>query len=238
MLQINSVEIGHTTSLLHISSLQLEQGKLYGLIGRNGIGKSTFLQTLVGVIPLVSGEVLVQGNSLETLQKKELAKKIALVRTAFPIIENLSVYAYLILGRVPYTNVFGTTNEQDAALVRSVIDLLQITHLQAKFTSQLSDGEKQLIAIAQVLVQQTGVVLLDEPTAFLDYENKWKILKILKKCTVENQLCTVFSSHDLDITLEVADNLLLINPQTKEIREVKTDEITKEEIISFCFPNL
>ena len=238
MLQINSVEIGHTTALLYIPSLQLEQGKLYGLIGRNGIGKSTFLQTLVGLIPLVSGEVLVQGNSLETLRKKELAKKIALVRTSFPIIENLTVYAYLLLGRVPYTNVFGTTNEQDAALVRSVIDLLQITHLQAKFTSQLSDGEKQLIAIAQVLVQQTGVVLLDEPTAFLDYENKWKILKILKKCTVENQLCTIFSSHDIDITLEVADNLLLINPQTKEIKAVKTDAISKEEIISFCFPNL
>jgi iron complex transport system ATP-binding protein len=238
MLQINSVEIGHTTALLHIPSLQLEQGKLYGLIGRNGIGKSTFLQTLVGLIPLLSGEIFVQGNSLETLRKKELAKKIALVRTSFPIIENLTVYAYLLLGRVPYTNVFGTTNEQDAALVRSVIDLLQITHLQAKFTSQLSDGEKQLITIAQVLVQQTGVVLLDEPTAFLDYENKWKILKILKDCTIKNQLCTVFSSHDLDITLEVADYLLMINPQTKEIREVKTDKTSKADIISFCFPSL
>jgi iron complex transport system ATP-binding protein len=238
MLQINSVEIGHTTALLHIPSLHLEQGKLYGLIGRNGIGKSTFLQTLVGLIPLVSGGILVDGNSLETLRKKELAKKIALVRTSFPIIENLTVYAYLLLGRVPYTNVFGTTNEQDAALVRSVIDLLQISHLQAKFTSQLSDGEKQLIAIAQVLVQQTGVVLLDEPTAFLDYENKWKILTILKKCTADNQLCTIFSSHDLDITLEVADYLLLINPHTKEIKEVKTDAISKDEIISFCFPNL
>ena len=238
MLQINSVEIGHTKALLHISSLQLEQGKLYGLIGRNGIGKSTFLQTLVGVNPLLSGEIKVQGSSLKTIQKKELAKKIALVRTSFPIIENLSVYAYLLLGRVPYTNVFGTTNIEDAKIVKSVIELLQISYLEEKFTSQLSDGEKQLIAIAQVLVQQTGVVLLDEPTAFLDYENKWKILKILKKCTVENQLCTVFSSHDIDITLEVADNLLLINPLTKEIKEVKTDAITKEEIISFCFPNL
>ncbi len=238
MLQINSVEIGHTTAILQIPSLQLEQGKLYGLIGRNGIGKSTFLQTLVGGVPLLSGEILVQGNSLESLRKKELAKKIALVRTSFPIIENLSVYAYLLLGRVPYTNVFGTTDEQDAALVRSVIDLLQISHLEAKFTNQLSDGEKQLIAIAQVLVQQTNVVLLDEPTAFLDYENKWKILKILKKCTVENQLCTIFSSHDLDITLEVADNLLLINPQTQEMKEVKTDEISKDELISFCFPSL
>jgi len=238
MLQINSVEIGHTNALLQIPSLQLEQGKLYGLIGRNGIGKSTFLQTLVGVIPPVSGEIFVQGTSLETLRKKDLAKKIALVRTSFPVIENLTVYSYLLLGRVPYTNVFGTTNAQDAVLVRSVIDLLQITHLQAKFTSQLSDGEKQLIAIAQVLVQQTGVVLLDEPTAFLDYENKWKILRVLKKCTVENQLCTVFSSHDLEITLEVADNLLLTNPQTKEIKEVKTHEISKDEILSFCFPNL
>jgi iron complex transport system ATP-binding protein len=216
----------------------LEQGKLYGLIGRNGIGKSTFLQTLVGLIPLVSGEILVQGNSLETLRKKELAKKVAFVGTAFPVMDNLSVYEYLMLGRIPYTNVFGTTNIEDAKIVKSVIELLQISYLQAKFTSQLSDGEKQLIAIAQVLVQQTGVVLLDEPTAFLDYENKWKILKILKKCTVENQLCTVFSSHDLDITMEVADNLLLINPQTREIKEVKTDAISKEEIISFCFPNL
>ena len=238
MLQINSVEIGHTTALVHISSLQLEQGKLYGLIGRNGIGKSTFLQTLVGVNPLLSGEIKVQGSSLKTIQKKELAKKIALVRTSFPIIENLSVYAYLLLGRVPYTNVFGTTNIDDAKIVKSVIELLQISYLEEKFTSQLSDGEKQLIAIAQVLVQQTGVVLLDEPTAFLDYENKWKILKILKKCTVENQLCTVFSSHDLDITMEVADNLLLINPQTKEIREVKTDKTSKADIISFCFPSL
>ena len=238
MLQINSVEIGHTKALLHISSLQLEQGKLYGLIGRNGIGKSTFLQTLVGVNPLLSGEIKVQGYGLETLPKKELAKKVAFVGTAFPVMDNLSVYEYLMLGRIPYTNVFGTTNIEDAKIVRSVIDLLQISYLEEKFTRQLSDGEKQLIAIAQALVQQTGVLLLDEPTAFLDYENKWKILKILKKCTAENQLCTVFSSHDIDITLEVADYLLLINPQTKEIKAVKTDEISKVEVISFCFPSL
>ena len=238
MLQINSVEIGHTKALLHISSLQLEQGKLYGLIGRNGIGKSTFLQTLVGVNPLLSGEIKVQGYGLETLPKKELAKKVAFVGTAFPVMDNLSVYEYLMLGRIPYTNVFGTTNIEDAKIVRSVIDLLQISYLEEKFTRQLSDGEKQLIAIAQALVQQTGILLLDEPTAFLDYENKWKILKILKDCTIKNQLCTVFSSHDLDITLEVADYLLLINPQTKEIKAVKTDEISKVEVISFCFPSL
>lgn len=238
MLQINSVEIGHTKALLHISSLQLEQGKLYGLIGRNGIGKSTFLQTLVGVNPLLSGEIKVQGYGLETLPKKELAKKVAFVGTAFPVMDNLSVYEYLMLGRIPYTNVFGTTNIEDAKIVRSVIDLLQISYLEEKFTRQLSDGEKQLIAIAQALVQQTGILLLDEPTAFLDYENKWKILKILKDCTIKNKLCTVFSSHDLDITLEVADYLLVINPQTKEIKAVKTDEISKAEIISFCFPSL
>ena len=238
MLRIDSAEIGYASKLLFASSLHLEAGKLYALIGRNGIGKSTFLQTLVGVNSLLSGEIKVQGDGLETIPKKELAKKVAFVGTSFPVMDNLSVYEYLMLGRIPYTNVFGTTNIDDAKIVRSVIDLLQISYLEEKFTRQLSDGEKQLIAIAQALVQQTGIVLLDEPTAFLDYENKWKILKILKKCTVENQLCTVFSSHDLDITLEVADNLLLINPQTKEIREVKTDEITKEEIISFCFPNL
>jgi len=238
MLQINSLDIGYRSALVHIPTLQLQQGKLYGLIGRNGIGKSTFFQTLVGSVPSLSGQLLVDGERLEKLSKKELAKKIALVRTSFPSMENLSVYEYLLLGRVPYTNVFGTTNLQDEALVRSTIDLLDIHHLQAKFTNQLSDGEKQLISIAQVLVQQTGIVLLDEPTAFLDYENKWKLLRILRKCTLDNQLCTVFSSHDLDITLEVADYLLLINAKTKEIQEVKTADISKDELISICFPSL
>ena len=238
MLRIDSAEIGYVSKLLFASSLHLEAGKLYALIGRNGIGKSTFLQTLVGVNPVLSGEIKVQGYGLETLPKKELAKKVAFVGTSFPVMDNLSVYEYLMLGRVPYTNVFGTTNIEDAKIVSSVIDLLQISYLEEKFTRQLSDGEKQLIAIAQALVQQTGILLLDEPTAFLDYENKWKILKILKDCTIKNQLCTIFSSHDLDITLEVAESLLLINPQTKEIREVKTENTSKADIISFCFPSL
>ncbi len=238
MLKIEQTEIGHKSVLLHVNSLQLNPGSLYVLIGRNGVGKSTFLNTLIGRIPALVGDILLQEKSIFSYSKKELSKKVSLVRATFTGIENLSVNEYLTLGRIPYTNVFGTTHEQDILIVNEVIHLLGLQHLSEKFTTQLSDGEKQLVAIAQALVQQTQLVLLDEPTAFLDYENKWNILKTIKRCTQDNQLCTIFSSHDLEMALEIADYLLLINPFTKEIKQVKATEITKQELLAYCFPSL
>ena len=238
MLQIENAEIGYERPLLLVKSLCLEVGKLYALIGRNGVGKSTLLNTLIGNVSVLSGTILLEGEMLANRTKKELAKKVSFVRATFNGVDNLSVFEYLLLGRIPYTNVFGTTKANDIKIVNEVITLLKIDHLQIKYTHQLSDGEKQLVAIAQSFVQQTKLVLLDEPTAFLDYENKWSILKTLQKCTHENQLCTIFSSHDLEMALEIADFLLLINPLTKEIKQVKSTDLSKQEVLTYCFPNL
>ena len=238
MLRIEQAEIGYSTPLISIPSLELESGKLVALIGRNGIGKSTFLQTIIGSNPIKSGEVILNERSLSTYNKKQLAQQVSLVRSTFTGNEFLSVREYLLLGRIPYTNLFGTTTKNDLEVVKEVIGLVSIEHLESKFTNQLSDGEKQLVAIAQSLVQQTSLLLLDEPTAFLDYENKWKVLQILKKCTVENGLCTVFSTHDLELALKISDELLLVNPITKQLRKVGINSITLEEVIAFCFPNL
>ncbi len=238
MLKIEQVEIGHKSVLLHVNSLHLHPGRMYVLIGRNGIGKSTLLNTLMGRITALTGSIQIQGKELSSYSKKELSKMVSLVRSTFTGIENLSVNEFLTLGRTPYTNVFGTTQAQDSFIVNEVIQLLRLEYLSGKFTTQLSDGEKQLATIAQVLVQQTQLVLLDEPTAFLDYENKWKILKTIKQCTQENQLCTIFSSHDLEMAMDIADYLLLINPLTKEIKQFGANEMTKQELLAFCFPNL
>ena len=238
MLRIEKAEIGHRSSLLEVQDLQLIPGKLYALIGRNGVGKSTFLQTLIGTIPTISGDVFLNEIHVNSIPNKSRAKQVSFVGSTFNGIENLSVFDYLLLGRVPYTNVFGLTDSNDKEVVDSIIQLVSIEFLRTKCTNELSDGEKQLVAIAQALVQQTKLVLLDEPTAFLDYENKWKIIELLKKCTSENNLCTIFSSHDLEIALDTADYLLLINPITKKLTQVATKSITKQEVISICFPSL
>ena len=238
MLRIENLEIGYGSSLLRANTIHLERGKLYALLGRNGIGKSTFLQTIMKVVPPISGFISIQGKSLEGINIKELAKKVSLVRATFDGVENLRVREFLLLGRIPHTNLFGMTQSRDEEIVDEVVDLLHLGELLVKFTNQLSDGEKQLVAIGQALVQQTELLLLDEPTAFLDYENKWKIVQDLKKCTQDNQLCTIFSSHDLEMALAVSDQLLLINPITKEIQQIDSTEISKQEIIHRCFPNL
>lgn len=238
MLRINHVSIGFSSPLISISSLELERGKLVALIGRNGIGKSTFLHTIVGSIPALKGEVILNDRLLSSFSKKELARQISLVQSTFTGNEFLSVREYLLLGRIPYSNMFGTTSAEDLEIVNEVVALVSIHHLMLKFTNQLSDGEKQLVAIAQSLVQQTNLLLLDEPTAFLDYENKWKVLQLLKKCTLENNLSTLFSTHDLELALKISDELLLINPTTKQLKKVATNSISLEEVIVYCFPNL
>lgn len=238
MLLIENVEIGYTSTLLKANSIRLEQGKLYALLGRNGIGKSTLLHTIMKNVPVISGSIFIQEKSIESLNLKEIGKKISFVNATFRGIENLKVHEFLLLGRIPYTNLFGITQEEDEIIVNEVVELLKIDRLCFKYTNQLSDGEKQLVAIAQALVQQTKLLLLDEPTAFLDYENKWKILQTLKQSTMQNQLCTVFSTHDLEMALKVADELLLIDPITKDILQFSTLKITIEDIISRCFPSL
>lgn len=238
MLRIDKAEIGHKSTLLSVQDLQLTPRNLYALIGRNGIGKSTFLQTVIGSIAPISGEVLLNEISITSIENKTLAKQVSFVGSSFKGVENLRVFDYLLLGRVPYTNIFGLTSSYDKELVDHIIQLVSIDTLRSKFTNELSDGEKQLIAIAQTLVQQTKLVLLDEPTAFLDYENKWKISELLKKCTTDNNLCTIFSSHDLEMALEISDYLLLINPITKKLTQVATKSISKSEVISICFPSL
>ena len=238
MLRIDKAEIGHKSTLLSMQDLQLIPGNLYALIGRNGIGKSTFLQTIIGAIPPISGNVLLNEININSVPNKIRAKQVSFVGSTFRGIENLTVFDFLLLGRVPYTNVFGLNDYKDKEVVNTIIQLVSIEFLKSKFTHQLSDGEKQLVAIAQALVQQTKLFVLDEPTAFLDYENKWKIIELLKTCTTENNLCTIFSSHDLEIALETTDNLLLINPVTKKLIQVATKSISKKEVISICFPSL
>lgn len=235
MIQFKNSCIGFQTKLFSIPEMELEQGKLYTLIGKNGAGKSTFFQSLLKQIKLVDGEVKLKGKDINFFLIKELSRVISFVSSRFDGIQHLNVYDYIALGRSPYTNLIGSLNKQDHLVIASTIEMLGIAKLQHKDTTHLSDGERQICAIAKALVQQTPILLLDEPAAFLDYSNRIKILVLLKKLAEELQLCIIQSSHDLELGLEFSDEFLIIDNQTKELVLLKNENLGKNELILRAF---
>jgi len=202
MIQFSKTEIGYKQTLLKIDLLDLQEGKVYALVGRNGVGKSTLLQSMAKLLPLISGEIRYEDISINKLSRNQMARLIAFVESKFDGVEYLSVLDYLMLGRAPYTSLTGKLSETDKAFVNEISNELQITHLLEKSTTEISDGERQICSVARALIQETPIILMDEPTAFLDFINRQKLLELLIKIAAEKQKCIVLSTHDIDLCLE------------------------------------
>jgi iron complex transport system ATP-binding protein len=202
MIQFSQTEIGYKQTLLKIDSLDLQEGKVYALVGRNGVGKSTLLQSMAKLLTLISGDIRYEDISLKNLSRNQMARLIAFVESKFDGVEFLSVQDYLMLGRTPYTSLTGKLSDTDKAFVNEISEELQITHLLEKSTTEISDGERQICSVARALIQETPVILMDEPTAFLDFINRQKLLELLIKIAAEKQKCIVLSTHDIDLCLE------------------------------------
>jgi iron complex transport system ATP-binding protein len=235
LIDLKDIEIGYGKSLFRIDNLQLEKGQLYALIGANGKGKTTYLKTLVGEINPFKGEVLIDQLSQTKISRIEKARKVAFVPSKQEEVEFLKVIDFIRLGRTPYTNLFGKLTIQDEEIVSKVISQLNIEHLSHLFTNQISDGEKQLVAIAKSLAQETDIIILDEPTAFLDYSNRMIVLNLLKQIAADYQKCILFSSHDIDSILELNTSILLLNQHQKQLTLFSENTISKQEIISNSF---
>lgn len=208
MIEFIDTKIGYNKQLLEIDFNILNTNKAYALVGRNGSGKSTFLKTLAGLIPTFSGEIRIANKQLNHLSTLEKAKQIAFVPSRFPTIGQMTVSDFVGLGRTPYLNAFGRLQTSDKEIVNHAIEVLRIGELSSKFTSEISDGERQLCAIAQAICQTTSVILLDEPTNFLDYKNRGMIVERLNELANQFSKCIVYSSHDIDLV--VAQNTCLI----------------------------
>jgi iron complex transport system ATP-binding protein len=231
MISLKDIHIGFHDSLFKVNELNLERGKIYTLIGKNGVGKSTFLKSLAESIQFFKGEI--EWDS--SLPKEQ---RIAFVSSKFDGVENLSTYDYISLGRSPYTNIFGKLATSDHLFIEGIINLLSINHLINKETIKLSDGQRQIVSIARALTQNTELIILDEPTAFLDYENKIQINDILSKIAKQRNCCVIQSSHDLDISIEHSDFLLIVNSVKKELEVFSKNEIEKNQLIKTAFPSV
>ena len=191
-------------------------GELTCLLGANGIGKSTLLRTLSAFQPALSGEVLINTSltshlsPLTSLSDKELSRLIGVVLTEKPDIRNMTVRELVALGRSPYTGFWGTLHDQDWQVVDEAIDAVRIGQLRERMVHTLSDGERQKVMIAKALAQQTPIIFLDEPTAFLDFPSKVEMMQLLRRLAKEGQKTIFLSTHDFELALQVADRLWLM----------------------------
>ena len=188
----------------------LQSSQMTCLIGPNGVGKSTLLRTLSAFQPPIEGKVLIHGQDLSTLREKQLAKLIGVVLTARPDVQNMTVEELVGLGRSPYTGFWGTLSAEDDAIVADAIRLVGIGSLSDRLIQTLSDGERQKVMIAKTLAQQTPVIFLDEPTAFLDYPSKVEMMQTLHQLSRTADKTIFLSTHDLELALQIADTVWLM----------------------------
>lgn len=194
-------------------NLNLQAGKLVTLIGANGIGKSTLLRTITGIQAPLKGAVLLNNKKVTAYQPTELAQNLSIVLTEKLPPSNLTVFELVALGRQPYTNWIGTLSDEDIAKVNTALELTQITALANKRHYEISDGQLQKVLVARALAQDTPLIILDEPTTHLDLLHKVALFKLLRKLTHETGKCILFSTHDIDLAIQLSDEMIIMTPE-------------------------
>lgn len=191
----------------------INSGQLTCLLGRNGIGKSTLLRTLSAFQPALDGEVIINGRALTSYSDKELSHLIGIVLTEKPDVQNMTVDELVGMGRSPYTGFWGTLTSDDREIVGEAIRVVGIDSLQGRMVHTLSDGERQKVMIAKALAQQTPIIYLDEPTAFLDFPSKVEMMQLLHRLANEEGKTIFLSTHDVELSLQLADCIWLMEPR-------------------------
>lgn len=186
-------------------------GELTCLLGANGVGKSTLLRTLSAFQPKLAGEIYIQGKEIGNYTDKQLSRIISVVLTEKCDIRNMTVTELIGLGRSPYTGFWGTLSKEDKAVVEHSVALVGIPRLVHRMVHTLSDGERQKVMIAKALAQETPVICLDEPTAFLDFPSKVEMMQLLHHLSRQTDKTIFLSTHDLELALQVADKIWLMD---------------------------
>ena len=189
----------------------INSGELTCLLGANGVGKSTLLRTLSAFHPKISGHIFIQGKDISDYTDSDLSTVISVVLTEKCDVRNMTVTELVGLGRSPYTNFWGTLTKDDRRIVEHSIELVRAGELKDRMVHTLSDGERQKVMIAKALAQETPVIFLDEPTAFLDFPSKVEIMQLLHRLSRETGKTIFLSTHDLELALQIADKIWMMD---------------------------
>lgn len=212
ILSVKNLTIGYESKNVakHIN-FELDTGMLCGVVGINGIGKSTLLRTLGGFQPKLDGNILLKGKNLEKYTSSTLSKELSVVLTEQPASKNLTVQELIALGRQPYTNWLGTLTEDDKHQIKDSLDAFLLKDLQHRKCHELSDGQLQRVMVARAMAQDTALILLDEPTTHLDLYHKVQILKMLQELAHDKQKTILFTTHEIELAIQLCDRILILD---------------------------
>lgn len=235
ILKTKSLSIGYEgKTVVSDINVTLNEGDIIALVGPNGAGKSTLFKTFSTHIKPVGGTIELFGKDLSAISPKERAKLLGIVLTERPDDMFMKVYDVVAAGRYPYTGMFGKLSENDEKEIKVSLELVGVNNLIDRVFNTLSDGEKQKVMIAKAIAQNTPIIMLDEPTAFLDYPSKIDLFSLLKKLAKEQHKAILFSSHDLELLLRYTDNLWII-AKNQPFAAGKSSELLKNNVIKKYF---
>ena len=219
MIRLENLSLGYgSRTLIAGADAEIRRGALTALLGRNGKGKSTLLRAISGGQPVMSGRITIDGSDVKEYTPARMALTVATVTTERVRVADLRCRDVVALGRAPYTNWIGRMQQTDAEIVEQSLATVGMADYADRTMDRMSDGECQRIMIARALAQQTPVILLDEPTAFLDMPNRYELCTLLAELAHGQDKCILFSTHELDIALHLCDDIALIAPRTSICR--------------------
>ena len=241
MIEIRNITLAFDSNrLITDASAHFSRGNMVALLGRNGTGKSTLLRALAGLGKVASGDIIIDGGNLATLSATQRAERIAFVNTERVDVDALTVRELVGIGRSPYTNWIGRLTTKDCEIVEHAMEFTGVTKFAERRVNTLSDGEAQRAMIARALAQDTPIILLDEPTSFLDLPNRYELCRLLSDLAHKENKCIIFSTHELDIALSLADSIALVDtprlvhmPTTEMITSGNIERLFDSEYISF-----
>lgn len=210
-----SIGYGHGQQKKQVAenlNAEIRAGELVCLLGANGTGKSTLMRTLTGFIPFFSGDVYIQQTPIKSLNEKSLSYLVSVVLTDRVSVANATVKELVSYGRSPHTSILGRLRKKDHSIINKAIEQCGIAHKRDELIDNLSDGERQKVFIAKALAQDTPIILLDEPTAFLDLPARVEIIQLLRQIASNSGKSILLSTHDLDLALQMADRIWLMRP--------------------------
>ncbi len=224
------LSIGYDTVLVSGIEIKLIPGRILTLIGPNGSGKSTLLKTIAGELKKKGGEIKVYDRDVFESPAREIAKLTAMVSTERVRPEYMTCEEVVETGRYPYTGITGILSEEDKAIVLSAMESLNVSKIKDKFFTKVSDGQKQRVLLARAIAQTPKVLILDEPTSYLDIRHKIDILERIKKLSHEEGVSVIMSLHELDIAMRISDDVICVG-EGKILRYGKTNEVFEENFI-------
>ena len=231
MISLQNLTVGYgEKAILSDINQTLEPSRLVCLLGSNGVGKSTILRTLAGFLQPLAGKVLLDGKDLSSLSLSQRSKAVSIVLTERVEVPYMKVADLVGMGRSPYTGFFGTLTKEDRAIVGEAIEMVGIGNLAERTIDTLSDGERQKAFLAKALAQQTPIILLDEPTAFLDFHAKVSTLRLMLKLAHETNKIIFLSTHDVEMAIQLSDELWIV--QDGSISTGTTSALTESGILA------